>query len=69
VRVVVPRDAGDHGYLALEVDGGGVGCVGFGVGLGRDGRGLGRDGRGLGLVGSWFGGGAGDDVELLGGLG
>jgi hypothetical protein len=67
VGVVVPRDAGDHGYLALEVDGGGVvGCVGLGlgVGLGRDGRGL-----GLGLVGSWFGGGAGDDVELLGGLG
>jgi len=76
VRIVVPRDARDHGYLALKVDGGRRGFGRFGrVGrVGRVGRGwVGRFGRfgrfGCGWVGlgrGWFGGGARGDRELLG---
>jgi hypothetical protein len=63
VRVVVPRDARDHSYLALKVDNGGRGRVGAAFGCGGSGCG------GCGCVGLGrgpYGGGAYGDGELLG---
>jgi hypothetical protein len=65
VRVVIPRDAGDHGYLALEVDG--VGSFRRFGGVRRFG-GFRRFGS-FRCRGSRVGGGARDDGELLGLLG
>ncbi len=45
MRIVVPRDARDHGYLALKVDGGGI----------RTRRRSGAAGPRVGWRGSWFG--------------
>jgi hypothetical protein len=72
---VIPRDAGDHGYLALEVDGGGsIWCDGGGFWLfggGRGGvRGRLRDrlrGRGSLVGGGCRGDGEGEALGLLGG--
>ena len=71
MRIVVPRDARDHGYLALKVDGGGRGFGRSGSGAAGSARsgwdGAGGLGRGcFGLGRGWFGGGARGDGELLG---
>jgi hypothetical protein len=68
---VIPRDAGDYGYLALEVDGGGsIWCDGRGFWLFGGGRGWVRDrirGRGSFVGGGCRGDGEGESLGLLGG--
>jgi len=77
VQGVIPRDAGDHGYLALKVDGlGSIWCNGRGFWLFGGGRGGVRDrlrrhgsfvGGGCRGDGDGDGDGEGESLGLLGG--